>query len=306
MIIIEKIKSIYPSLVQLPCEKHLDANEYKWFRTETDEIIGIKKSELSSRESDMLEIFLTPYYYDTPYITEREQQWIDLIYHHQPENLNENNPPGSFRFVFFKLSERSAEPETFREAIQGLFSVQMPIIWENDHTGFIIEERKGKGEEKLSFEQIIDVLMSDFYRKLSFYVSEFVDDIGDAPSHFSWSKHCFYIAQNHLKKDVTNFLDVIPYVYLDQLPDDQAARVTQAILQEVIQETDLLHTVQVFLECNSNATLTSKKLYMHRNSLQYRIDKFIEKTGIDVRQFQFALPTYLALLQMKINSWSDR
>ncbi|WP_051353038.1 PucR family transcriptional regulator [Thalassobacillus devorans] len=306
MIIIEKIKSIYPSLVQLPCEKHLDVKEYKWFQTDTEEIIGIKKSELSSRESDMLEVFLTPYHYDTPYITEREQQWIDLIYHLQSESLKQNHPPISFRFVFFKLPDRSADPETFREAIQGLFSEQMPIIWENDQTGFIIEERKSVKDEKLSFEQIIDVFMSDFYKKLSFYVSEFVDDIDDAASHFSWSKQCFYTAQNYLKKDVTNFIDVLPYVYLEQLPDDQTRRVTQATLQNVIDEPDLLHTVQVFLECNSNATVTAKKLYMHRNSLQYRIDKFIEKTGIDVRQFQFALPTYLALLQMKINSRSDQ
>jgi DNA-binding PucR family transcriptional regulator len=35
-----------------------------------------------------------------------------------------------------------------------------------------------------------------------------------------------------------------------------------------------------------NASLTAKRLFIHRNSLQYRIDKFIERTGIDIRQLK--------------------
>jgi DNA-binding PucR family transcriptional regulator len=35
---------------------------------------------------------------------------------------------------------------------------------------------------------------------------------------------------------------------------------------------------------------------MHRNSLQYRIDKFIEKTGIDIKHFKGAVAVYLAIL----------
>ncbi|WP_232787093.1 helix-turn-helix domain-containing protein [Planococcus sp. MB-3u-03] len=35
---------------------------------------------------------------------------------------------------------------------------------------------------------------------------------------------------------------------------------------------------------------------MHRNSLQYRLDRFHENTGIDVRKFEHAMAVYLAIL----------
>jgi DNA-binding PucR family transcriptional regulator len=45
-----------------------------------------------------------------------------------------------------------------------------------------------------------------------------------------------------------------------------------------------------------NVSLAAKKLYLHRNTLQYRVDKFIEKTGIDIKHFGNAVSIYLALM----------
>ncbi|MBY6268509.1 helix-turn-helix domain-containing protein, partial [Parageobacillus thermoglucosidasius] len=54
--------------------------------------------------------------------------------------------------------------------------------------------------------------------------------------------------------------------------------------------------IKTFFQCDLNVSLAAKKLYMHRNSLQYRIDKFIEKTGMDIKHFQGAVAVYLAML----------
>ncbi len=42
-----------------------------------------------------------------------------------------------------------------------------------------------------------------------------------------------------------------------------------------------------------NSSSTSKKLYMHRNTLNYRIDNFIEATKINVKTFKGANAVYL-------------
>ncbi|MCK4551507.1 MAG: helix-turn-helix domain-containing protein [Tenericutes bacterium] len=42
-----------------------------------------------------------------------------------------------------------------------------------------------------------------------------------------------------------------------------------------------------------NASKTAKTLYMHRNTLNYRLDNFINKTEIDVRKFKGAIAIYL-------------
>ncbi len=53
--------------------------------------------------------------------------------------------------------------------------------------------------------------------------------------------------------------------------------------------SETIETVLGFINNNLNATKTSKVLYMHRNTLNYRLDNFIKKTEIDVRTFQGAL-----------------
>ena len=56
---------------------------------------------------------------------------------------------------------------------------------------------------------------------------------------------------------------------------------------------ETIETILGFIDQDLNATKTSKVLYMHRNTLNYRLDNFIKKTEIDVRKFRGALAIYL-------------
>jgi len=52
------------------------------------------------------------------------------------------------------------------------------------------------------------------------------------------------------------------------------------------------------LDCNVSET--AKKLYIHRNTLLYRLDKFKQETGLDVRTFNDAVLVKIALLLYKV------
>ncbi|WP_134704080.1 CdaR family transcriptional regulator [Ammoniphilus sp. YIM 78166] len=62
---------------------------------------------------------------------------------------------------------------------------------------------------------------------------------------------------------------------------------------------ELFLTVQVLLEENLNVSETARKLYIHRNTLLYRIEKFKQETGRDIRNGQDAYMVYLALMLCK-------
>lgn len=57
--------------------------------------------------------------------------------------------------------------------------------------------------------------------------------------------------------------------------------------------SETIETVLGFIDQNMNASKTAKALYMHRNTLNYRLDNFIHKTEIDVRAFSGALAIYM-------------
>lgn len=48
---------------------------------------------------------------------------------------------------------------------------------------------------------------------------------------------------------------------------------------------ELLDTAIAYINCNMNACLASKSLYIHRNTFNYRLNKFIEQTGLDIRNY---------------------
>lgn len=51
---------------------------------------------------------------------------------------------------------------------------------------------------------------------------------------------------------------------------------------------DLIDTVSMYLNCSNNAVLAAEYLYLHRNTFNYRLDKFYEETKIDVRDIQLS------------------
>lgn len=57
----------------------------------------------------------------------------------------------------------------------------------------------------------------------------------------------------------------------------------------VFEDAELMHTVNAFLKNGMNVSKTARALYMHRNTLNYRLRALYKKTGIDVRSFEMAV-----------------
>jgi DNA-binding PucR family transcriptional regulator len=57
-------------------------------------------------------------------------------------------------------------------------------------------------------------------------------------------------------------------------------------------------TAKAFIDAGLNATRAAVKLYVHRNTFNYRLDKFIEQTGLDIRDYHHAF--YFKLAQQAI------
>lgn len=86
---------------------------------------------------------------------------------------------------------------------------------------------------------------------------------------------------------------------LYNVPEDEAmAFMNRHIDPDVLETIDeaMLHTLHVFFENDLSVTETAKQLFLHRNTLIYRLDKFSASTGLDVRRFSDAVSCCLALM----------
>ena len=62
---------------------------------------------------------------------------------------------------------------------------------------------------------------------------------------------------------------------------------------------ETLFTIQKFFENNLNFSETSRKLFVHRNTLVYRLEKIKKLTGLDLREFDHAIIFKIALMVKK-------
>lgn len=64
-------------------------------------------------------------------------------------------------------------------------------------------------------------------------------------------------------------------------------------------DQETLFTIQKFFENNLNVSETSRKLFVHRNTLVYRLEKIKKLTGLDLREFDHAIVFKVALMVRK-------
>jgi len=80
-------------------------------------------------------------------------------------------------------------------------------------------------------------------------------------------------------------------IFGDNIPDDL--------------DDEMLTTVQKFFDNNLNVSETSRQLYVHRNTLVYRIEKLHQSTGLDIRKFDDALTFKIALMVVNYMKYID-
>lgn len=62
---------------------------------------------------------------------------------------------------------------------------------------------------------------------------------------------------------------------------------------------DLLRTLRAFFECGENVSRAAEALFLHRNSVPYRLERVRELTGLDYRDHDQRLALELGLLALE-------
>ena len=93
--------------------------------------------------------------------------------------------------------------------------------------------------------------------------------------------------------NVHSYREFILIKMLEDIPEIKLAQyfadITDEQCKEVFTDEELLATAEAFLQSSLNVSETARNLYMHRNTLLYRLDKIEKATGLNIRQFSDAV-----------------
>lgn len=153
--------------------------------------------------------------------------------------------------------------------------------------------------EKIA-KSIADTLNSEFYVKVSIGIGTVVDNIKDLARSYKEAQVAFEVGKVFdTEKNIISYENLGIGRLIYQLP----TTLCEMFLQEVFKNGSLdsldketLMTIQCFFENNLNVSETSRKLFVHRNTLVYRLEKIRKLTGLDLREFDHAITFKVALM----------
>ncbi len=150
---------------------------------------------------------------------------------------------------------------------------------------------------------IVDTAETEFLVKATVGIGTVVTTVKDLARSFKDAQVALEVGKVFdTEKTTINYesLGIGRLIY--QLP----TTLCEMFLQEVFKkgsfealDQETLTTIQTFFENNLNVSETSRKLFVHRNTLVYRLEKIKKVTGLDLREFDNAITFKVALMVKK-------
>ncbi len=156
--------------------------------------------------------------------------------------------------------------------------------------------------EKLA-RSIADSLGTEYYTHVLVGIGTTVDNIKDLARSFREAQVSLEVGKVFdTERAIVSYdnLGIARLIY--QLPTTLCEMFLKEIFKRGSIETldkDTLFTIQKFFENNLNVSETSRKLYVHRNTLVYRLEKIKKLTGLDLREFDDAIVFKVAMMVQK-------
>jgi sugar diacid utilization regulator len=141
-------------------------------------------------------------------------------------------------------------------------------------------------ETDVSFLDVILNMMSDTLTDLRIYESYQFDNQIDLKRHMEFMKKKLQIIS------FNKYVYLNDKVVLKALIDQNDQEIKKFIFRKYLNDSMMQESIKIYLESNQNMSLAAKKLYVHRNTLIQRLDKFYQTTGFDVRLFTDAYLIY--------------
>ena len=217
------------------------------------------------------------------------------------------------RAVF--LVETGSEKESpASELLNGMFSSQIgDYITAVDESNVILIKAIEPEEDYEVLDQtantIVDMMNMEAMMNVRVSYGTIVEELRDVSKSYKEAKMALDVGKIfYAEKRVTayNRLGIGRLIY--QLP----VNLCQIFINEIFGanvpdelDEETLTTINKFFENNLNVSETSRQLFVHRNTLVYRIEKLAKSTGLDIRTFDDALTFKIALMVVNYMKYLD-
>ncbi len=219
------------------------------------------------------------------------------------------------RRVVYIIETKNEKDANALETVRSLFSGKTKdFITAVDEKNIILvkEVKPNETYEDLNktAKVILDMLNTEAMTKVHVAYGTIVSEIKDVSRSYKEAKMAldvgkiFYSGRNVV---AYNNLGIGRLIYQLPMP------LCKMFIKEIFEgkspddfDEETLATINKFFENNLNVSETSRQLYIHRNTLVYRLDKLQKNTNLDLRVFEDAITFKIALMVVKYMKYMEQ
>lgn len=207
--------------------------------------------------------------------------------------------------IVFVIDIGGKKDATVMEMVKNLFvNKTKDFVTEVDEQSIILvkDTKEYKTEEDLDklAETIIDNLHAEAMVKVRVGYGNRVVNLQDITKSYQEAKMALEVGRIfYAEKEVISYskLGIGRLIY--QLPMSLCEMFIQEVFGDEVPDIfndETLTTIQKFFENNLNISETARQLYVHRNTLVYRLERLEKAIGLDIRRFDDAMTFKIAMM----------
>ena len=186
------------------------------------------------------------------------------------------------------------------------------MLFRSERSVILVKEVTAYDEAEVDSyaKMIYDTLSSEAMSTVSIAVGTIVGDLKDVSNSYKEASMALEVGKifncdSHIS--TYSKLGIGRIIYQLPLP------LCKMFIQEVLKgkkvenfDEETLMTVNKFFENSLNVSETSRQLYIHRNTLVYRLDKLLKMTGLDLRKFDDAIVFKITIMVSQYMEYMER
>ncbi len=217
------------------------------------------------------------------------------------------------RLVYIIETKRDKESNAL-EKVRSIFATKTKnFITAVDERNIILVREVKEGETYDDFyktaDVIVDTLNASGYPEVNIAFGTVVKEIKEVSRSFKEAKMALSVGKIFYEEEnvvAYSNLGIGRLIYQLPLP------LCKMFIREIFDgnspdnfDEETLTTINKFFENNLNVSETSRQLYIHRNTLVYRLDKLQKQTNLDLRIFEDAITFKIALMVVKYMKYME-
>ena len=147
---------------------------------------------------------------------------------------------------------------------------------------------------------IEDTFQTETGKSVLVGISEPREDLINIPEAFEEARNAINIGRiYHSGRTVFAYRNLLLERFLNEVAPDMSAQYNAMIFNRKtarLFNEEMVHTIETFFDNSLNLSETARKLYIHRNTLVYRLEKVQRAIGLDLRNFDDAVTFKMMML----------